>query len=53
MRALLDERAFPVEEVRFFASARSAPASLPPTMTTRTPTGPKRVRELGRFRTRC
>jgi aspartate-semialdehyde dehydrogenase len=29
MRALLDERAFPVEEVRFFASARSAGSTLP------------------------
>jgi aspartate-semialdehyde dehydrogenase len=29
MRALLDERSFPVEEIRFFASARSAGRTLP------------------------
>ena len=29
MRALLDERSFPVEEIRYFASARSAGRTLP------------------------
>jgi len=29
MRAILEERAFPVEEIRFFASARSAGTTLP------------------------
>lgn len=29
MRRLLDERAFPMQQVRFFASARSAGSTLP------------------------
>ena len=29
MRTLLDERGFPVDEIRYFASARSAGSTLP------------------------